>query len=261
MPPLTPFRRTAFTEEDEINMCKYIAQRIPDPSDGGRGGMGIWKSLMLLNVSTATIFGAKLTSLFQLPEFSWGQRHTAQSWFEHYKRHRNRLDAEIACFTDERNVNLKTLYEFTRRPSKQRNPGLKKSVPRGAFVKKPSAAASSASQEEKFGDHKGDKFDKEAPPACAFKCVSCFSDSPKFNMLQSGAVRSDTKHIAQPGHPSDEAEKVTIQLGGGLNVTCLSDGLLRHNQVHARRRGFLMDLFAVHGPYFAGQCSIDDCVS
>lgn len=39
-------KHAEFTREDEINLCRYIADRIPDKTTGGRRGNEIYKQLV-----------------------------------------------------------------------------------------------------------------------------------------------------------------------------------------------------------------------
>ncbi|KAJ3784745.1 hypothetical protein GGU10DRAFT_270809, partial [Lentinula aff. detonsa] len=84
MPGMPPGRaRIAFTAEDDENLCKHLARTLPDPASGGRQSL---------------IFYEKLISLHKyLPDvYSWTKRHTSQSWREHYKKNKARLDLRIA---------------------------------------------------------------------------------------------------------------------------------------------------------------------
>ncbi|KAH8120088.1 hypothetical protein DFH11DRAFT_32037 [Phellopilus nigrolimitatus] len=74
--------RTAFTEEDEANLCNWIAAVIPYKESGGRTGNKIYQDLI-----------AKAN----MPGFEWVERHTWQSWRERYKKNAGRLDQHIAA--------------------------------------------------------------------------------------------------------------------------------------------------------------------
>ncbi|KAF9068292.1 hypothetical protein BDP27DRAFT_1327413 [Rhodocollybia butyracea] len=89
--------RNPFTSEDEQNLCKYLARVLPSP--GGRLGLGVYKELMSLAPQLS-------------PTYEWATRHTAQSWREHYKKNRNRLEPRIQEIVAQREPNPKaSLYE------------------------------------------------------------------------------------------------------------------------------------------------------
>ncbi|KAJ3551203.1 hypothetical protein NM688_g4845 [Phlebia brevispora] len=99
---LTGAKRTPFTKDDERFMCEFIALTIPDPSSGGRLGPGIWKWL--------------IDEYSQQAEYAWANRHTVQSWQEHYKKNRERLDARVAKIVKANPppADGKTLYHLSR---------------------------------------------------------------------------------------------------------------------------------------------------
>ncbi|KAA1475863.1 hypothetical protein DENSPDRAFT_450759 [Dentipellis sp. KUC8613] len=71
----------AFTEEDRLNLCRWIATKVPYKNDGGRNGNKIYKEL----VERCEKFG-------QCP---WAARHTWQAWKQHYKMKQDILDKII----------------------------------------------------------------------------------------------------------------------------------------------------------------------
>ncbi|KAI1791565.1 hypothetical protein LXA43DRAFT_1082619 [Ganoderma leucocontextum] len=75
--------REPFTKGDDRKLCKYLAQRIPDETAGGRIGRGVWDEVIQLAKDT------------QDPELAWALRHPADSWRERYKKNRDRLDPII----------------------------------------------------------------------------------------------------------------------------------------------------------------------
>ncbi|KAJ4475713.1 hypothetical protein J3R30DRAFT_3294088, partial [Lentinula aciculospora] len=89
--------RTAFTSEDDQNLCQHLARTLPDPAAGGRQSL---------------LFYTKLVSY--VGPYDWTQRHTAQSWREHYKKNKARLDIQIAEIVAEQGVNPKALYHKDR---------------------------------------------------------------------------------------------------------------------------------------------------
>ncbi|KAL5495489.1 DLD2 [Sanghuangporus weigelae] len=77
--------RMPFTEEDEANLCKWIASVIPNKHQGGRTGNKIYMELV---------------SRVDQPGYEWVKRHTWQSWRERYKKNAERLDRHIAAIVD-----------------------------------------------------------------------------------------------------------------------------------------------------------------
>lgn len=123
-------RRVKYTEEDEVNMCKFLAIAAPDPAAGGRLGPGIWNFLM--SFQTVCNLCYHLHSLLiscQNPDYAWVKRHTAQSWQEHYKKNKPRLDPLIADEVARKPppANGKGLYYLSRNVTK-RNQLLEKMV-------------------------------------------------------------------------------------------------------------------------------------
>ncbi|PFH54620.1 hypothetical protein AMATHDRAFT_134906, partial [Amanita thiersii Skay4041] len=79
--------RTQFTEEDEQNLCNWIAAKIPYKETGGRTGNRLYQQLCELSGDS---------------EYAWVTRHTWQSWRERYKKNASRLDAIISQIVDQK---------------------------------------------------------------------------------------------------------------------------------------------------------------
>ncbi|KAM6498253.1 hypothetical protein JOM56_006201 [Amanita muscaria] len=79
--------RTQFSEEDEQNLCSWIAAKIPYKETGGRTGNRLYQQLCELSGD---------------PEYAWVKRHTWQSWRERYKKNAARLDAMIAQIVEQK---------------------------------------------------------------------------------------------------------------------------------------------------------------
>ena len=99
-------------------MCEFVAVAIPKPTSGGRLGPGLWASLMERSgvSSRSTCPHLLLIRRNQHPGLSWANRHTAQSWQEHYKKNRERLDAIVAEIVKENPppADGKGLYMYSR---------------------------------------------------------------------------------------------------------------------------------------------------
>ncbi|KAH9162598.1 hypothetical protein EDB89DRAFT_633349 [Lactarius sanguifluus] len=80
-------RRTEFTEDDDEHLCQYIAEILPEKSEGGRTGHFIYTDLM----RRADQFG----------QYTWAQRHTKDAWRERYRKNWFRLDQRIAEIVEE----------------------------------------------------------------------------------------------------------------------------------------------------------------
>ncbi|KAI9452001.1 hypothetical protein BJY52DRAFT_1295471 [Lactarius psammicola] len=80
-------RRTEFTEGDDEYLCQYIAEILPEKSEGGRTGHFIYTDLM----RRAGQFG----------QYTWAQRHTKDAWRERYRKNQDRLDQRIAEIVEE----------------------------------------------------------------------------------------------------------------------------------------------------------------
>ncbi|TFY68438.1 hypothetical protein EVG20_g3562 [Dentipellis fragilis] len=76
-------RRAAvpFSEMDRFNLCRWIAEKVPDKKKGGRNGNKIYQDLE--------------DSYQKGGKYCWANRHTWQSWKEHYKRNQDALDKVI----------------------------------------------------------------------------------------------------------------------------------------------------------------------
>ncbi|KAF8807554.1 hypothetical protein BYT27DRAFT_7189632 [Phlegmacium glaucopus] len=79
--------RTQFTEQDENNLCDWIAAKIPYKETGGRTGNRLYQQLCDLSGD---------------PEYAWVSRHTWQSWRERYKKNAERLDNIIASIVEQK---------------------------------------------------------------------------------------------------------------------------------------------------------------
>ncbi|KAK2461798.1 hypothetical protein APHAL10511_006261 [Amanita phalloides] len=79
--------RTQFTEEDEQNLCNWIAAKIPYKETGGRTGNRLYQQLCELSGD---------------PDYAWVSRHTWQSWRERYKKNAARLDVLIAEIVEQK---------------------------------------------------------------------------------------------------------------------------------------------------------------
>ena len=62
----------------------------------------------------------QLVHSFQEPEYAWNKRHTAQSWLEHYKNNRDRLDVLVAEIVAKAPADPKFLYPLSRQHTKRR---------------------------------------------------------------------------------------------------------------------------------------------
>ncbi|KAI0079610.1 hypothetical protein K474DRAFT_1591692 [Panus rudis PR-1116 ss-1] len=98
--------RTQFTEQDEENLCTWIAAKIPYKETGGRTGNRLYQQLCEMSSD---------------PEYSWVTRHTWQSWRERYKKNASRLDRRIAQIVDEKKPALgeKGQYGYVRKPEEK----------------------------------------------------------------------------------------------------------------------------------------------
>ncbi|PCH33547.1 hypothetical protein WOLCODRAFT_86832 [Wolfiporia cocos MD-104 SS10] len=79
--------RTQFSEEDEVNLCHWIAAKIPYKETGGRTGNRLYQQLCEMSTD---------------PEYAWVTRHTWQSWRERYKKNSARLDKLITEIVGQR---------------------------------------------------------------------------------------------------------------------------------------------------------------
>lgn len=95
--------RVAFTAEDDMHLCEYIASVIPDQeADGGRFGREIYQRL----VRSAEFFAQR----------KWALRHPWSSWQQRYKSRRQYLDPVIDRLVEENppRADGKGLYERSR---------------------------------------------------------------------------------------------------------------------------------------------------
>ncbi|OJT06247.1 hypothetical protein TRAPUB_2928 [Trametes pubescens] len=74
--------RTPFTKEDDMNLCRFLALRIPEKEAGGRNGRNTY---------------IELTEKAQYEDLSWqwAGRHTWESWKERYKKNYKTFDPII----------------------------------------------------------------------------------------------------------------------------------------------------------------------
>ncbi|KAI0704905.1 hypothetical protein BC835DRAFT_1468497 [Cytidiella melzeri] len=107
--------RTHFTEEDEANLCNWIALKIPFKETGGRTGNRLYQQLV---------------DMANTQDYAWVTRHTWQSWRERYKKNSARLDPKIAEIV-ERNkppLGAKGQYGYIRKPEEKLKKPKKKST-------------------------------------------------------------------------------------------------------------------------------------
>lgn len=98
--------RTQFTEQDEENLCNWIAAKIPYKETGGRTGNRLYQ---------------QLCEQASEPEFAWVTRHTWQSWRERYKKNMARLDVKIAEVVEQKKPahGEKGQYGYVRKPEEK----------------------------------------------------------------------------------------------------------------------------------------------
>ncbi|KAI0045785.1 hypothetical protein FA95DRAFT_90430 [Auriscalpium vulgare] len=77
-------RRNPFTEQDDQNLAKFLAQTIPNKEDGGRTGSVIYYELM----RHAAEHNVR----------AWALEHTADSWRERYRKHQEEFDPMIDAY-------------------------------------------------------------------------------------------------------------------------------------------------------------------
>lgn len=116
-------RRVKYTLEDEKLMCQYVAKRAPNPESGGRSGLGFWKCFVnQANVSLSNIIALqRFTPVGKELGYEGAQRHTAQSWREHYKKNRQKLDAMVSDIVPQlpASTNGETSYRLSRLVTKR----------------------------------------------------------------------------------------------------------------------------------------------
>ncbi|KAI0029612.1 hypothetical protein K488DRAFT_56018, partial [Vararia minispora EC-137] len=98
--------RQQFSEQDEMHLCQWIAEKIPYKETGGRTGNRLY---------------IQLVERASDPSYAWVSRHTWQSWRERYKKNATRLDAIIANIVEERKPALgeKGQYGYVRKPEEK----------------------------------------------------------------------------------------------------------------------------------------------
>ncbi|CCM04544.1 uncharacterized protein FIBRA_06725 [Fibroporia radiculosa] len=94
--------RVEFTAEDDRHLCEYIASVAPNPDEGGRSGLEIYKRL--------------LRSAEYFEHRRWAKRHTYWSWLERYRKRRALFDPIIEHLVEENPppADGKGLYERSR---------------------------------------------------------------------------------------------------------------------------------------------------
>ncbi|KAG6837252.1 hypothetical protein H0H93_012257 [Arthromyces matolae] len=98
--------KTPFTEEDDANLAKYLAIRIPDPASGGRRGNNVY----------AELYGA----YHAMPEeYAWVGRHPEQSWRNRYNKNVERFDALIEIYVEQEQPGRKQAYGLQRNAKKR----------------------------------------------------------------------------------------------------------------------------------------------
>jgi hypothetical protein len=114
-----------FTERDDECLCYYLARIIPDKAAGGRLGLGVYKRLVDM-VCTCRLTRC-LSSLSQSSSFSlhckatvgdshtWGDRHTAESWKERYKKNAIKFDRTLEDIVKLEGRSRKQLWPQDRR--------------------------------------------------------------------------------------------------------------------------------------------------
>ncbi|TFK30582.1 hypothetical protein FA15DRAFT_662576 [Coprinopsis marcescibilis] len=98
--------RTQFSEDDEVRLCRWIAEKIPFKETGGRTGNRLYQQLV---------------EQAHNPEYTWVSRHTWQSWRERYKKHSRRLDRTISAIVEQKQPLLgeKGQYGYVRQPEEK----------------------------------------------------------------------------------------------------------------------------------------------
>ncbi|KAF9492927.1 hypothetical protein BDN71DRAFT_1162908 [Pleurotus eryngii] len=74
--------RTPFSQADKNNLAFYLSRKIPDKAAGGRYGNKVYEEL----------------SDNPHEEMQWAQRHTWQSWRQHYVKNDTDIDSRISEF-------------------------------------------------------------------------------------------------------------------------------------------------------------------
>jgi hypothetical protein len=111
--------RVKFTEEDDENLCHWLAMFIPDKDAGGRKGGNIFVSLMnavtLFAFSTITRLTFHNEAFHDPIRYAWVRRHTKDSWQERYKKNATAFDARISEIVAVEKPNPRQLWPQDRR--------------------------------------------------------------------------------------------------------------------------------------------------
>ncbi|KAF5373781.1 hypothetical protein D9758_000893 [Tetrapyrgos nigripes] len=106
MPGIPPGSiKMEFTQEDDTNLCEYLAIVTPSSDDGGRQGIGTYSDMV--------------NKIEVDPKSVWVRRHSAESWRSYYKRNKGRLDARIQKLVENSVPNEKLMYKTARRRNYQ----------------------------------------------------------------------------------------------------------------------------------------------
>ncbi|KAH7340651.1 hypothetical protein B0J17DRAFT_652294 [Rhizoctonia solani] len=95
--------RNDFTTEDDNNLARFIAKRIPDKSEGGRTGNNLYKDL------------CERTDIYP-----WASGHTWQSWRNRYRKKQDYFDPIIDRYVQTRQDNGDSKGEFQYSRGKKR---------------------------------------------------------------------------------------------------------------------------------------------
>ncbi|QRW27027.1 hypothetical protein RhiXN_01622 [Rhizoctonia solani] len=95
--------RNDFTTEDDNNLARFIAKRIPDKSEGGRTGNNLYKDL------------CERTDVYP-----WAAGHTWQSWRNRYRKKQDYFDPIIDKYVQTRQGNGDRKGEFQYSRGKKR---------------------------------------------------------------------------------------------------------------------------------------------
>ncbi|KAG6862084.1 hypothetical protein C0995_007214 [Termitomyces sp. Mi166 len=94
--------RTPYTDEDDDNLARYLAIRIPDIKSGGRRGNGVYQDLYQAYNGDPK-------------EYSWVTRHTWQSWRNRYNKNIDRFNDMINTFVESEKPERKQAYHLQRK--------------------------------------------------------------------------------------------------------------------------------------------------
>ncbi|KAG5722150.1 hypothetical protein E4T56_gene7045 [Termitomyces sp. T112] len=94
--------RTPFTDEDDDNLARYLAIRIPNIEKGGRRGNRVYKELCLMPSADPE-------------EYGWVKRHTWQSWRNRYNRNDLRFNDMIDAHVEVEKPERKQAYCLQRK--------------------------------------------------------------------------------------------------------------------------------------------------